>query len=85
MRAAMLGIELSSLEVNVQSESDARGLVGIADIPTALSGMRMSIKIGAAGVDESRLRDLAAWGEANSPVSCTLRERPPVAVEVSVV
>lgn len=85
MRAAMLGIELSSLEVNVQSESDARGLVGIPQVPTALSGMRISIKIGAVGVDESQLRDLAAWGEANSPVSCTLRERPPVAVEVSVV
>jgi uncharacterized OsmC-like protein len=85
MRAAMLGIELRSLEVTVQSESDARGLVGIPDVPTALSGMRISIKIGADGVDESKLRDLATWSEAHSPVSCTLRERPPVAVEVSVV
>jgi uncharacterized OsmC-like protein len=85
MRAAMHGIALRSLEVSVQSESDARGLVGIADVPTALGGMRMSIRIGADGVDEAELRALATWGEAHSPVSCTLRDRPPVAVDVSVV
>ena len=85
MRAAMLGIELRSLEVTVESESDARGLVGIAGIPTALDGIRMTIKIGADSVPEPQLRELAAWGEAHSAVSCTLRERPQVAVEIAVV
>jgi uncharacterized OsmC-like protein len=84
MRAALVGIELRLLEVTVQSESDARGLVGIPDIPTTLGGMRMSIRIGADGIDAAKLRDLAAWGETHSPVSCTLRERPPVAVDVVV-
>jgi uncharacterized OsmC-like protein len=85
MRAALSGIELRLLEVTVQSESDARGLVGIPDVPTTLGGMRMSIRIGADGVDAATLGELAAWGEMHSPVSCTLRERPPVAVEVVVV
>lgn len=85
MRAAMLGIALRTLEVNVESESDARGLVGIPDVPTTLGNLRMSIRIGADGADDATLRDLAAWGEANSPVSCTLRDRPAVAVNVSVV
>jgi uncharacterized OsmC-like protein len=85
MRAAMQGIALKTLEVKVESQSDARGLVGIADVPTALANLRMSVKIGADGIDEAQLRELAAWGEANSPVSCTLRERPPVALDVSVV
>jgi len=85
MRAALVGIELRLLEVTVQSESDARGLVGIPDIPTTLGGMRMSIRIGADGIDAAKLRELAAWGETHSPVSCTLRERPPVAVDVMVV
>jgi uncharacterized OsmC-like protein len=84
MRAAMLGIALRTLEVNVQSESDARGLVGIPDASTALGNFRMSIRIGADGTDETTLRELAAWGEAHSPVSCTLRDRPPVAVDISV-
>ncbi len=84
MRAAILGIQLRTLEVNVQSESDARGLVGIPDVATALGNMRMAIKIGADGIDEATLRELAAWGEANSPVSCTLRDRPDVAVDVTI-
>lgn len=84
MRAAMQGIALRTLEVNVQSESDARGLVGIPDVPTTLGNMRMSIRIAADGADEATLRGLAAWGEANSPVSCTLRDRPEVAVEIEV-
>ena len=84
MRAAMLSIALRSLEVIVESESDARGLVGITGASTALDGIRMTIKIGADGVAEPQLRELAAWGDTHSAVSCTLRERPPVAVEVSV-
>ena len=85
MRAAMLGIELRLLEVSVESESDARGLVGIPNVPTTFGDMRMSIKIGADGVDQSRLREIAAWGEAHSPVSCTVRDHPPVTTRVSVV
>ena len=40
-QAAMLGIELKLLEVSVHSESDARGLVGIDGVSTALCGMRV--------------------------------------------
>jgi hypothetical protein len=54
-------------------------------VPTSLDSIRMSIKIGADEVDEATLRELAAWGEAHSPVSCTLRERAPVAVDIAVV
>jgi uncharacterized OsmC-like protein len=85
MRAAMIGIELRSLQVTVESQSDARGLVGIAGIPTALDGIRMTITIGADIVPEPQLRELAAWGEAHSVVSCTLRERPQIVVEIAVV
>ena len=84
MRAAMLGIELKLLEVSVHSESDARGLVGIDGVSTALGGMRMSIRIAADGVSEMRLRELAETSESISPVSCTLRERAPMTVEISV-
>lgn len=85
MRSAMMGIALKTLEVRVESESDARGLVGIPDVSTALDSLRMSVRIGADGVDHARLRELVAWGEANSPVSCTLRDRPHVALHIAVV
>jgi uncharacterized OsmC-like protein len=84
MRAARLGITLRSLKVTVHSESDARGLTGIDGVSTALSGMRMSIEIGA-DVPDQQLRDVATIGEAQSPVNCTLRERPPLAIDVSLV
>jgi hypothetical protein len=71
--------------VKVDSESDARGLVGIPDAPTEFGNLRISVRIGAVGVDAARLRELAAWGEAHSPVSCTLRAQPSLAVGIEVV
>lgn len=85
MRAARLGITLNSLKVTVHSETDARGMVGIDKVSTALSGLRMSIEIGAENVPDQQLRDLAEIGEAQSTVNCTLRERPPLAIEVTLV
>jgi uncharacterized OsmC-like protein len=85
MHAAMRGIELSTLEVSVDSETDARGMVGISGVSTALIGMRVSIIIGANDATQEQLRELAESGEALSAVGCTLRERPAVAVEVAVV
>lgn len=82
MRAAVKGIALKTLEVKVESESDARGLVGIPDVPTTLGNLRMSVRIGAEGVAEAQLRELVAWGEAHSPVNCTLRDRPEIAMNV---
>ena len=41
----------------------------------------MTIEIGA-DVPGQQLRDLATIGEVQSPVNCTLRERPPLAIEV---
>jgi uncharacterized OsmC-like protein len=84
MRAARLGIALRSLKVTVHSETDARGMVGIDGVSTALSGLRMSIEIGAENVLDQQLRDLAEISEAQSAVNCTLRERPPLAIQVSV-
>ena len=45
----------------------------------------MSIEIGADNVPGQQLRDLAEVGELQSPVNCTLRERPPLTIEVSLV
>ena len=42
-------------------------MTGIDAVSTALSGMRMSIEIGAENVPDQQLRDLAAIGEAQSP------------------
>jgi uncharacterized OsmC-like protein len=84
MRAALRGIELRELEVTVDSEVDVRGAVGIDGVSLAMSGMRMSIKVGADDVPEGTLREIVQWGATQSTVSATLRDGQAVATEVTV-
>ena len=86
MRAARLGINLTTLEVTVESYSDSRGLLGLDDkISAGLSSLTTRIKIGAAGVPPDQLRELAEWGDHHSPVACTARIPPNYALEIEVV
>ena len=83
MRAAKLGIKLEQLELTVESESDTRGLLGIGDVSAALAAVRTKVKIrGDAPPDV--LRELAQWGDAHSPVGCTLRRMADCSLEVEV-
>lgn len=85
MRAARQGIELSALEVSVESASDNRGLLGLReDVPASLDAMTVKVKIGAPGRTAAELRALAQWGDAHSPVGCTVRRGLDYAVEVEV-
>lgn len=86
MRAARLGITLSTLVVSVESRADQRGLLGLDDrVPAGISTLRMRVRIGAANVRADELRALVAWGDAHSPVACTLRGAPTCALDVEVV
>lgn len=85
MRAATLGITLDTLEVSVESESDSRGLLGMDGVSAAMSALRSKVKIAARGVPQERLRELVAWADAHSPVGCTVRNPPPLALEIDVV
>jgi uncharacterized OsmC-like protein len=84
MRAAKLGIKLDTLELTVESESDARGLLGLGDVTAALGSVKTRVKIRGDATPEA-LRDLAAWGEAHSPVGCTLRQSADCSLDVEVV
>ena len=70
MRAAQEGVELTTLKVTVDSESDDRGLLGMDDkIPAGPLSMRTRIQIGAESVSEEKLRGIVKWAELHSPVS----------------
>jgi uncharacterized OsmC-like protein len=85
MRAAMLGIELDSLEVAVDSESDDRGILGIdASVPAGPLSGRVAITLVAAGVDGSRLEEVADWGVRHCPVYDAIERAVPMSVEVRV-
>jgi uncharacterized OsmC-like protein len=82
MRAARLGIRLDTLEVTVESESDSRGLLGLDDsISAGLCAVRTRVRIAGDAQDDD-LRELVAWADAHSPVSCTLRSAPACTLEV---
>jgi uncharacterized OsmC-like protein len=86
MRAALLGIQLKTLEVTVESHSDHRGLLGIDDsIPRGMLSLRTYIKIGSEGATAVQLRELAEWGDSHGVVPCTLRCPPTPSLEIEVV
>src|SRR3954469_21767539 len=83
MRAAKLGIKLEQLELTVESESDARGLLGMGNVSAALGPVRTMVKIRGDASAEA-LRELAQWGRAHSPVGCTLRAMSDCSLDVEV-
>ena len=82
MRAAKLGVALSTLEVTVESDSDLRGILGLDDSVSARHALRMKVKVGAPSASADALRDIVAWAEAHSPVTCTIGKPPRLEIEV---
>jgi uncharacterized OsmC-like protein len=84
MRAAQLGITLDHLEVTVDSHSDDRGLIGVADVPAGPLALRVMVRITAPGSSPELLHELVRWAEAHSPVADALRRAVPVHTELVV-
>ena len=85
MRAAAEGIELSTLEVTVTSESDDRGFLGMDDsLPAGPLQARTHVRIGADGVSPDTLREIVEWAEMHSPVSDALRRAVPTTVDIEI-
>jgi uncharacterized OsmC-like protein len=86
MRAAQLGVRLKTLEVTVESDSDNRGMLGMDEqVYAGLLSLRTKVTIGADGVTPAALREIVAWGEAHSPVGCTIRRAPNATTAVEIV
>jgi uncharacterized OsmC-like protein len=85
MRAAQVGIEVQSLEVTVESDSDDRGLLGVGErTPAGPLAVRVRVKLAARGVPRKRLEELIAWTEQHSPVGDATRRAIPTSVEVEI-
>jgi uncharacterized OsmC-like protein len=83
MEAARDGIELTELEVSVESESDFRGVLGVD--PSVHAGplsMRVRIRLTAPDATEDQLRAIVERAEARSPVRDALAREVLVATEV---
>ena len=84
MRAAQLGLEGFTCEVDVDSESDDRGILGLdASVPGGPLSMRIRLRPGAPGIGLERLEDVAVWAVEHCPVSDAIRRAVPVHIEVT--
>lgn len=85
LAAAVEGVELTGLEVTVDSESDDRGILGIdASVPAGPLGVRVAVRVGSATGDEDRVRTIIDWGVAHCPVDDLVRRAVPVEVTVDI-
>jgi uncharacterized OsmC-like protein len=84
MRAAQQGIAGFRCEVDVDSQSDDRGILGLdPDVPAGPSAMRIAFRMRAAGADADVLRGVAAWAVDHCPVTDATRRAVPISVEIS--
>jgi uncharacterized OsmC-like protein len=77
MRAAATGVAIRALEVEYASESDARGVLGLAGAQcVGPLSVRARIRIDASGADEAEVRALIDWAMTHSPVLAANRDEP---------
>lgn len=83
MEAARARVTLSELVVNVDSESDDRGILRMDDDATA-GPMSMSVRVSIAGdADATLLEEIAQRGAAHCPVCDAVKRTVPVEVDVA--
>jgi uncharacterized OsmC-like protein len=83
IRAAVLGWELSAVEVSVDSESDDRGILGMADdIPAGPLSTRISVAISAQGRQLADVEELARWAVDHCPSADAIRRAVPLEVVI---
>ena len=84
MRAAQLGLGGFSVEVEVDSESDDRGILGLdASVPGGPLSMRIGLRMAAEGAGLDTLEEVAVWAVEHCPVSDAVRRAVPLRIEVS--
>jgi uncharacterized OsmC-like protein len=84
MRAAQDDIDGFHCEVEVSSESDDRGIIGLdAGIPAGPLAVRIGFRMGASTANRHQLEVIAAWAVQHCPVSEAMGRVVPVTVEVA--
>ena len=85
MKAAREGIELNTLEVSIDTESDTRGIFGIQEsITVGPLNMRTRVRIGAEGVSEEKLHEIVKWNEKHSWCGNAICRSVPLETEIEI-
>jgi uncharacterized OsmC-like protein len=83
MEAAREGVTVTSLEVEVDSESDDRGILGMDEsVPAGPLSMRIRIRAPADGIERGRLRELLERGTVRCPSYDATKRAVDVSLEI---
>jgi uncharacterized OsmC-like protein len=84
MRAAQLGITAFRCEVDVDSESDDRGILGVdPEVPAGPLSIRVGVRLSADAADGEQLEGVARWAIDHCPVAEAAGRAVPLRLEVS--
>ncbi len=84
MVAANMGIEVNRIEVGVEGDLDLRGTLGVdRSVPAGFGAIRLRFVIDAPGVDQAELDSLLEKTERYCTVLQTLRQAPPIDVQLT--
>jgi len=85
MRAAMLGVELTDVNVTIDSESNDYGILGIDEsVPAGPLSVRTRVRVAASNADEATLRDVVEWAIAHCPVCDATKRAVPITIAIEV-
>lgn len=83
IRAAATGAVLRSVDVEVDSESDDRGILGLDPrIPAGALSTKVVVSIDAVDTDRASLEAIAQWALEHCPVTDTIARAVPLVLEV---
>jgi uncharacterized OsmC-like protein len=83
IRAAATGVDLRTVEVEVDSESDDRGILGLdPKIPAGALSMKVAVSVDAPGVERAAVEAVVAWAVGHCPVTDTVARAVPLEVQV---
>lgn len=85
MKAALENVEVGTVEVAVDSESDDLGILGINDeTPAGPLLVSVRVKLGSTDGDVAKLREIVEWADIHCPVTDLTRRAVPVTLEVEI-
>ncbi len=81
--AARLGVPIESIEVEVESDFDARGILGLADVPHGFTAVRYIVKVQSAA-PEADIHKVIEAGDEMGAMLEVVRDPVPVKREVRI-
>jgi uncharacterized OsmC-like protein len=83
VRAEASGTTVRAIDVEVDTESDDRGILGLdPGIPAGALSMKVVVSIDAPDIDQAAREALVAWAVEHCPVTDTAARAVPISVEV---